>query len=389
MRPTPTHHDAHDAPDVEGVDAGVLRRASTSSTSSLSSDASLTTAESTPASFQTASIGHGIALDTPILSSNTANPYESYPYASREELAPEPEDAEILSTPRPGYSNLTPTPRNAAQLPSQPSIPDNQRLYPGDADAAAFAAYAATTGRPLTRSITLEEAERATRTLEQEKDAFASTEGSAFSSSGHSSHAPHASVSSSQAPHTPYPPQSQSQKARAPVQSLFAESSSSAPHNSEPIHGQNGGPSSGPGYTAAHPYTHPHYDESQATIGPTFMDDYGSRTGLAGTPISMGLSNGSAYGSTAALAHTSNYPAYGLGATYGNSTRTFAATEEEKALAEEEKDVMIDRADVEDPGPGPGFDSALLNLPPPPPFDLRVESLTVGVPVIRFERLMK
>lgn len=363
--------------DSAGPDDALLRRASTSSASSVSSfssDASLTTAESTPASFQTASIGHGIALDGPLVARQAYEPVPRASHEGREELAGEGEhDAEVLATPRPGHANLTPTPRTAAQMttpPPIPGIPDAERLYPRDADEAAFARYAATTGRPLTRSLTLEEAERATRTLEQEKDAFASTEGSAFSSSGHSSHAPRASVSSSShAPHAPHPPQAPAQaKGRAQLQSLFTEP-----------------PEPSTSYSNPNPYApYSHYGESSATISNAhgmehhpYGHGYGgygaSRNGLAGSPIAMSAASG-------------------LGTLYGNSTRTFRidGTDEEKAaLAEEEKDTLQAVADVEAPGPGAGFSSALLNLPPPPPFDLRVEALTVGVPVVRFERIAK
>lgn len=379
-----------------------LRRVSTDTTAttfSSSTDASLTTAESTPASFQTASMGHGMSFDGPIVGRNSLSDGVYTDDGRQEELAVEENEAEtLLATPRPGHAKLTPTQRTTGAMDMPPTIPDTDRLYPGDADEAAFAAYAATTGRPLTRSMTLEEAERATRTLEQEKDAFASTEGSAFSSSGHSSQHPHASVSSSP----------QKQQGRAPLQTLFADhtppneggaeghapqppsEAAHAPYTYHPYpHSSPHSPPQSPQsahtpfipYTTnshAHaPYTSPHYEESSATIsnGVSNMDastycasDFGrSRTRLSGTP-GMGA----------------------FGALNGNSTRTFQ--NEDAILAEEEKDTLAqfeDRADIEEPGPGLGFSSALLNLPPPPPFDLRVESLTVGVPVVRFERLVK
>lgn len=403
----PTDLNTADARDTAGAapsDILLGRRASTSSsTSGLStlssaSDASLTTAESTSASFQTASIGHGIALDAPVVAGRVLQ-YEPVPGGSRggrEELAGEAEaehDAEMLATPRQGFTSLaTPTPRHAAEVPAPPPVPDASTstssfgAFGAPYDEAAFAAYAASLGRPLTRSLTLEEAERATRTLAQEKDAFASTEGSAFSSSGHSSgHAPPASLSSSShapppdaqhAQHTQHAQSAQppASKARAPLQALFAaDHPPSEPYDPLTRHSP---------YDRHSP--HAPYAASSSRIDDPPIPPHGPGAGMShdnstATAVSMAA----------------------LGTMNGNSTRTFTvrtedepgAAAEKAALADEDKHTLALRraaADVEDPGPGPGFGSALLlNLPPPPPFDLRVEALTVGVPVVRCGRIAR
>ncbi|KAL1410291.1 hypothetical protein Q8F55_004297 [Vanrija albida] len=55
-------------------------------------------------------------------------------------------------------------------------------------------------------------------------------------------------------------------------------------------------------------------------------------------------------------------------------------SDDEKALEKREWEVGREEVDGEDT-------SALLNLPPPPPFDLEVDGLTVGVPHPKYERL--
>lgn len=57
-------------------------------------------------------------------------------------------------------------------------------------------------------------------------------------------------------------------------------------------------------------------------------------------------------------------------------------SDDEKALEKREWEVAAARDELD------GEDtSALLNLPPPPPFDLKVDGLTVGVPHHKYERV--